>query len=101
MAVSVLGIADDTALGCLMRVVVTRPSGLTSAKRAVDRAVDAIDAAARRIREASEMSRPTTRPEPDVIVSPLPSNPATVTDMAYILSRAQVDPTIGFAIKLA
>jgi thiamine biosynthesis lipoprotein len=101
MAVSVLGIADDTALGCLMHVVVTRPSGLTAAKRAVDQVVDSMDAAASRFREDSELSRLNSRPEQDVVVSPLLAEAIAAAMRAAHLTGGAVDPTIGFAIKLA
>jgi len=38
MSSTVLGIADDRALGSSLRVVVTKPTGLMAAKAAVDRA---------------------------------------------------------------
>jgi thiamine biosynthesis lipoprotein len=101
MAVSVLGIADDSALGCLMRVVVTRPSGLIAAKRAVDEVVDAMDAAASRFREDSELCRLNARPEQDVVVSPLLAAAIAVAVRAAHLTGGAVDPTIGFAMKLA
>jgi thiamine biosynthesis lipoprotein len=99
MAASVLGIADDTALGCLLRVVVTRPSRLTAAKRAVDEVVEAIDAAASRFREDSELSRLNARPETDVVVSPLLAEAIAVALRAARLTDGAVDPTVGFAIK--
>jgi thiamine biosynthesis lipoprotein len=101
MAASVLGIADDTALGCLMRVIVTRPSGLTAAKTAVDGVVDAIDAVASRFREDSELSHINSRPDTDVIVSPLLAKAIGVALRGARLTVGAVDPTVGFAIKLA
>ncbi len=99
MAASVLGIADDTALGCLMRLVVTRPSHLTAAKKAVDEVVDAIDAAASRFREDSELSRLNSRPETDVVVSPLLADAIAVALRAARMTDGAVDPTVGFALK--
>jgi thiamine biosynthesis lipoprotein len=84
-----------------MRVVVTRPSGLTAAKRAVDEVVDAMDAAASRFREDSELSRLNARPEQDVVVSPLLAAAIAVAIRAAHLTGGAVDPTIGFAMKLA
>ena len=99
MATSVLGIADDSALGCVMRVIVTRPSQLTAAKRAVDEVVDAVDAAASRFREDSELTRLNARPETDVVVSPLLAEAIGVSLRAAHLTDGAVDPTVGFAIK--
>ena len=101
MATSVLGIADDTALGCLVRIIVTRPSHLTAAKKAVDEVVDAIDAAASRFREDSELSRLNARPPTDVVVSPLLAEAIGVALRAARLTDGAVDPTVGFAIKRA
>jgi thiamine biosynthesis lipoprotein len=101
MATSVVGIADDTALGCSMRVIVTRPSRLTAAKRAVDEVVDAIDAAASRFRDDSELSRLNARPETDVVVSPLLAEAIGVALRAARLTDGAVDPTVGIAIKRA
>jgi thiamine biosynthesis lipoprotein len=96
-----LGIADGTALGCLMRVIVTRPSGLTAAKNAVYEVVDAMDAAASRFREDSELSRLNARPEKEVVVSPLLADAIGVALRGAHLTGGAVDPTVGFAIKLA
>src|SRR2546425_1180215 len=71
MSVSVLGIADDRALGSSVRVIVTRPQSLTAAKAAVDDVLRAIDAAASRFREDSELSRLNAAPDHVVKVSPL------------------------------
>src|SRR5207302_699185 len=48
MSATVLGIADDRALGSSLRVVVTRPKALVAAKKAVDEMVTAMDFAASR-----------------------------------------------------
>ena len=57
MSVSVLGIANDRALGSSVRVIVTRPQSLTAAKAAVDDVLRAIDAAARSTRPAAAFAR--------------------------------------------
>src|SRR4029077_20118857 len=71
LTASVLGIADDQALGGSLRLVVTDPRSLRAAKAAVDEVIEAIDAAASRFREDSELSRLNATPEREVVVSPL------------------------------
>ena len=71
MSTMVLGIADDRALGGSLRLVVTNPTSLRAAKAAVDEVVNAIDQAASRFREDSELSRLNALPERDIKVSPL------------------------------
>ena len=101
MAASVLGIADDRALGCVMRVVVTKPSGLLAAKAAVDVVVHAIDVAASRFSENSELSRLNAMPGQAVTVSPLLARAIGVALRGARLTGGAVDPTIGSAIKVA
>src|SRR5256885_9866229 len=72
MSATVLGIADDRALGSSLRVVVTRPKALVAAKKAVDEVVRAMDFAASRFREDSELSMLNARPDQGTIISPLP-----------------------------
>ena len=48
---------DGRAFGGLLRVVVTRAPDLAAAKAAVDEVVSAVDAAASRFRDDSELSR--------------------------------------------
>ena len=66
MSVSLLGIADDRALGSSVRVIVTRPQSLAAAKAAVDDVLRAIDASASRFRANSRFrgsaSSPITSP---------------------------------------
>src|SRR5207253_1840601 len=49
MSTTLFGIAVDRALGSLMRVVVTRPERLATAKAAADKVIAAIDEAARTV----------------------------------------------------
>jgi len=70
MSTMVLGIADDRALGGSMRLVVTNPSYLRAAKAAVDEIVHAIDQAASRFREDSELSRLNSSPERNIAPRP-------------------------------
>lgn len=99
--ISVLGIADDRALGGSLRVIVTKPSCLRAAKVAVDQVVDAIERAASRFREDSELSRLNASPERDVTVSPLLAQAIGAALRGSELSAGAVDPTIGIAIRRA
>src|SRR5260370_27769319 len=71
MSRKVLGIADGRALGGTLRVVVTRPGSLRAARAGVDGVVAAMDRAASRFREDSELSLLNASPDRDVAVSPL------------------------------
>jgi thiamine biosynthesis lipoprotein len=98
---TVLGIADDRALGGTLRVIVTRPGAILAAKAAVDEVVAAIDLAASRFREDSELSRLNASLERDVTISPLLARAIAVALRGANLSGGTVDPTIGSAIRLA
>jgi thiamine biosynthesis lipoprotein len=97
----VLGIADDRALGCVMRLVVTRPSGLMAAKAAVDEVLCAIDAAASRFRADSELSRLNADPGHEVAVSSLLAQAVAAALRGARLTGGAVDPTVGLALRLA
>jgi FAD:protein FMN transferase len=101
MTSSVLGIADDNALGGSVRVIVTRPAELSAAKAAVDRVLDDIDRAASRFRDDSELSRLNASPERDVVVSRLLARALSAALRGARLTEGAVDPTIGSAIRLA
>ncbi len=101
MTSTVLGIADDRALGGTLRVIVTRPRSLAAAKAAVDEVVSAIDVAASRFREDSELSRVNATPECQVTVSPMLAQAIAVALRGADLSDGAVDPTVGTAIRLA
>ncbi len=101
MSSSVLGIADDRALGGSLRVIVTRPGSLIAAKKAVDDVVASIAAAASRFRDDSEISRLNATPDRVVKVSPLLAQAIAVGLRGAQLTRGAVDPTIGSAIRLA
>lgn len=98
---TLLGIADDRALGGSLRVIVTRPESLRVAKAAVDEVVDAIDLAASRFREDSELSRLNASPERAVTISPLLAQAIDAALRGAELSGGAVDPTIGSAVRLA
>jgi FAD:protein FMN transferase len=101
MMSTVLGIADDRALGGSLRVIVTKPDSLLAAKAAVDEVVAAIDDAASRFREDSELSRLNASPERDIVVSRLLAEAIAAALRGAELSGGAVDPTIGSAVRLA
>ncbi len=101
MTSTVLGVADDRALGGTLRVIVTRPRSLAAAKAAVDEVVRAIDVAASRFREDSELSRVNATPERQVTVSPMLALAIAEALRGADLSDGAVDPTVGTAIRLA
>jgi thiamine biosynthesis lipoprotein len=101
MSSTVLGIADGRALGGTLRVVVTRPDSLRAAKAAVDEVVAAMDQAASRFREDSELSLLNASPGREVAISPLLAQAIAAALRGAELSGGAVDPTIGSAIRLA
>jgi len=101
MSAMVLGIADDRALGGSLRLVVTNPNHLRAAKAAVDEVVNAIDRAASRFRDDSELSRLNASPERDFKVSPLLAQAIAAGLRGAQLTDGAVDPTVGSAIRLA
>jgi FAD:protein FMN transferase len=98
---TVLGIADDRALGSSLRVIVTRPGTLLAAKTAVDEVVAAIDAAASRFREDSELSLLNARPDQVIKVSPLLAGAISAALRGAEVTDGAVDPTVGSAVRLA
>jgi thiamine biosynthesis lipoprotein ApbE len=101
MTTAVLGIADDRALGGSMRVIVTRPQSLLAAKTAVDEVIRAIDEAASRFRQDSELSRLNAMPDKVIKVSPLLAKAIETAVRGAELTDGAVDPTIGQAIEVA
>jgi thiamine biosynthesis lipoprotein len=101
MTATVLGMADARALGGSMRVIVTDPQLLLSAKAAVDEVVSAIDAAASRFREDSELSALNSRPDQVIKVSPLLAGAIATALRGAELTGGAVDPTTGAAVRLA
>ena len=96
-----MGIADGRALGTSMRVVVTLPERLDEAKAAADEVVAAIDLAASRFRDDSELSRLNAAPGREIKVSPLLAKAIAVALRGAELTSGAVDPTVGSAIRLA
>jgi FAD:protein FMN transferase len=101
MSSTVLGIADGRAFGGSLRVIVTTPGSVRAAKDAVDEVVAAMDEAASRFREDSELSRLNASPDREVTVSPLLAEAIAAALRGAELSGGAVDPTVGWAIKLA
>ncbi|MEO8745969.1 MAG: FAD:protein FMN transferase [Candidatus Dormiibacterota bacterium] len=101
MTTVVLAVADSKALGSSLRVIVTRPAALGAAGDAVDGVVRAIDLAASRFRNDSELSRLNATPDTDVTVSPLLAQAISAALRGAELTGGAVDPTIGSAIRLA
>ncbi|TMD97850.1 MAG: FAD:protein FMN transferase [Chloroflexi bacterium] len=101
MTATVLGIAEGRALGGSLRVVVTRPRALTAARAAVEEVVAAIDVAASRFREDSELSRLNASPDRVVKVGPLLARAIEAALRGAELTEGAVDPTIGFAVRIA
>ena len=101
MTANVLGIADDQALGGSLRLVVTDPRSLRAAKTAVDQVINAVDQAASRFLEDSELSRLNAAPGHEVVVSPLLGQAIAAGLRGARLTDGAVDPTVGTAIRLA
>jgi thiamine biosynthesis lipoprotein len=100
MTATVLGIADDRALGSSLRLIVTRPQSLARAKAAVDDVIRAVDVAASRFRDDSELTMLNARPDQVTIVSPLLAAAIAAALRGAELTRGAVDPTIGAAMRL-
>jgi thiamine biosynthesis lipoprotein len=101
MSTTLFGIADDRALGTLMRVVVTRPDRIVTAKAAADKVIAAIDQAASRFRENSELSRLNREHGRRVHVSALLAQALAAGLRGARLTDGAVDPTVGSAVRLA
>jgi FAD:protein FMN transferase len=95
-----LGIIDDRALGSSLRVVVTRDANVFVAKAAVDELLRAVDLAASRFREDSELSRLNRTPGREMVISPLFAKLLSAALHGARVSGGAVDPTVGSAIKL-
>jgi thiamine biosynthesis lipoprotein len=96
-----LAITDDRALGGSLRVIVTHEPDLAAAKSAVDEVVRAVDIAANRFHEDSELSRLNATPGHDVVISPLLTRLIAAALRGARLTGGAVDPTVGSAVKLA
>jgi thiamine biosynthesis lipoprotein len=95
-----LGIADGTALGCGLRLVVADPERLDTAWAAVHRLLRDVDLACSRFRSDSELAGLNSSPEAAVHVSPLLARAVDVALRAARLTGGAVDPTVGTAVRL-
>lgn len=91
---------DDRALGTNVRLVVTRPEALHSAKAAVDATLQAIDQACSRFREDSELAQLNHRAGRETIVSPLLAEALEHGLRGARITAGDVDPTVGAAMRL-
>ena len=93
-------VADDwTALGCAVRVVVSDPDDLGTARRILVAELEAIDRACSRFRLDSELSRlpgNSGRPTP---ISALLADAVGVALDAAAATDGDVDPTVGVAME--
>lgn len=95
------GVSDGRALGGSVRVVVTDAGSLDAARAAVDGVLAAIDAAASRFRDDSELSRLNSRPDRTVKASPLLADAISAALRGAEVTGGAVDPTVGSAMRLA
>ncbi|HEX3507961.1 MAG TPA: FAD:protein FMN transferase [Candidatus Dormibacteraeota bacterium] len=96
-----VAIADDRAFGGTLRLIVTHEPDLAAAKSVVNDVVRAVDLAANRFHEDSELSRLNATPGRDVVVSPLLTRLIAAALRGARLTGGAVDPTVGSAVKLA
>lgn len=82
-------------------MIVTHEPDLAAAKAAVDEVVQAVDLAANRFREDSELSRLNATPDRAVLISPLLTKLIAASLRGARLTGGAVDPTVGSAVKLA
>lgn len=101
MSATALGIIDDKALGGSVRLIVTAPRELEVAWAALAAVLADMDLAASRFREDSEISRLNAQPECDVQVSGLLANAIGEALRGARLTEGAVDPTVGYAMRLA
>jgi thiamine biosynthesis lipoprotein len=82
-------------------VIVTNQPDLANAKSAVDEVVRAVDLAANRFHEDSELSLLNATPGRDVVISPLLTQLIGAALRGARLTGGAVDPTVGSAVRLA
>jgi thiamine biosynthesis lipoprotein len=93
--------ASWPALGSTAGVVVTCPSSLRAARRAVEAELAALDLACSRFRDDSELSRLNASGGRPCDASPLLLEAVGVALRAAALTEGIVDPTVGEALVLA
>ena len=91
--------ADWTALGTLVRLVVTDPAALPEARRLLEEDLAALDLACSRFRPDSELRSLDGRAGRPVPVSPLLADAIAVALQAARRTAGDVDPTVGSAMS--
>lgn len=94
-----LGVADFSALGTAVRLVVTDLGWLDQARALLDEELAAIDAACSRFRPDSELVAVSDARGHPVRVSPLLAEAVAVALRAASVTDGAVDPTVGVAME--
>jgi thiamine biosynthesis lipoprotein len=95
-----LGVAEFSALGTGVRILVTRRERLAAARRAVEKELAAIDAACSRFRGDSELARANRAAGRTVTVGPLLTAVLEESLRVARMTDGAVDPTVGRALRL-
>jgi thiamine biosynthesis lipoprotein len=93
--------ASWEALGTSVVLRLGEPVPIATARSAVERELDAIDAACSRFRADSELTRLNGRSGNEVVVSSLLLEALALALRAAELTGGDVDPTVGVALELA
>ncbi len=101
MSATALAIADGRALGGGYRLIVTRPPRIDAAQAALEDQLRAMDAAASRFRDDSELSLLNARAGREVRVGTLLRRAISEALRGARLSDGAVDPTVGHAVRVA
>jgi thiamine biosynthesis lipoprotein ApbE len=96
-----LAIADGRALGGGYRLIVTRPSGVDAAQAALEAHLQAIDIAASRFRDDSELSLLNAQAGREVRVGGLLGRAIQEALRGARISDGAVDPTVGQAVRIS
>jgi thiamine biosynthesis lipoprotein len=94
-----LAFAGGWALGCSVRLVVTRPRAIRVADLAVARVLRAVDESCSRFRDDSEVRRLEASAGRDVALSPMLAAALGAALRAARTSAGAVDPTVGGAVS--
>jgi thiamine biosynthesis lipoprotein len=89
------------ALGTTVRVLVTEPRAIPTARQAVEHELAEMDAAASRFRPDSDLARVNAARGRRVQVGPLLMSALAVALRAALLTEGDVDPTIGRALRIS
>jgi thiamine biosynthesis lipoprotein ApbE len=94
-----LGVADFRALGTGVRILVTEPALLATARAAVERELEMIDLACSRFRDDSELSRLNRSAGRRAGVSPVLAEALAAALRVARMTDGAVDPTVGRALR--